>query len=101
MISMDASTISLALAIAGTAGTIVILSATGGVLWLYRQARIGSFQWQLRSWRLKQLCAVACLFFLAMAASYGVILQPLGWLYLLVAFKVGTWWFRRSVSQRA
>jgi hypothetical protein len=97
---MNASTISLTLAIFGVAGTIVILSATGGVLWQYRQARIGSFRWQLRGWRLKQLCAIACLFFLAMAASYGVILQPLGWIYLLVAFKVGTWWFRHSVSQR-
>ena len=83
----------------GILGTITLLTATGTVLWLYRNSRISSFQWHLRNWRLKQLSAIACLFFLAMAASYWVIEQPLGWIYLLVAFKAGTWWFRRAISR--
>jgi len=48
---------------------------------------------------LKQISAVACLFFLAMSASYWVIQEPLGWICLLVAFKSGTWWFRRATSR--
>ena len=85
----------------GILGTIALLIATGRVMWLYRNSRISSFQWYLRNWRLKQLSAIACLFFLAMAASYWVIQEPLGWVYLLVAFKAGTWWFRRAISRGA
>ena len=83
----------------GILGTIALLAATGTVMWMYRNSRFSSFEWYLRNWRLKQLSAIACLFFLAMAASYWVIQGPLGWIYLLVAFKTGTWWFRRAISR--
>ena len=85
----------------GLLGTLTLLGTTAMVLWRYRTARINGFQWQLRNWRLKQISAVACLFFLAMSASYWVIQEPWGWVYLLVAVKCGTWWFRRAVSRGA
>jgi hypothetical protein len=56
----------------GIVGTVAFSVITGFVLWHFRGSRIQSFNWRLRSWRLKQLSAIACLFFLAMAASYGV-----------------------------
>jgi len=81
----------------GLLGTIILLAAAAMVMWRYRHAR--GFQRHVRNWRLKQISAVACLFFLAMSASYWVIQEPLGWIYLLVAFKSGTWWFRRAISR--
>jgi hypothetical protein len=83
----------------GIAGTTALLVATGLVLWHFRGSRIQSFNWRLRSWRLKQLSAVACLFFLAMATSYWVIQEPWGWFYLILAFKTGSWWLRIAVSR--
>jgi len=83
----------------GIAGTLTLIVATGLIIWRYRDSRIQSYNWRLRNWRLKQLSAVACLFFLAMAASYWVIQDAWGWIYLLVAFKTGTWWFRRATSR--
>ncbi len=85
----------------GIFGTAVLLLATALVTWYYRDSRIQSYNWHLRNWRLKQLSAIACLFFLAMAASYWVIQEAWGWIYLLVAFKTGTWWFRRAINRRA
>jgi len=83
----------------GIAGTVALLIATGFVLWHFRGSQIQSFNWRLRNWRLKQLSAIACLFFLAMAASYWVIQEPWGWFYLILAFKTGTWWLRIAVSR--
>lgn len=83
----------------GIAGTITLLVAMVLVMRHYRDSRIQSFNWNMRNWRLKQLSAVACLFFLAMAASYWVIQDAWGWIYLLVAFKTGTWWFRRATRR--
>ncbi|HKV59423.1 MAG TPA: hypothetical protein VJO32_14115 [Ktedonobacteraceae bacterium] len=83
----------------GLLGTITLLTITGMVLWQYRVSPVNSFQWRMRNWRLKQITAVACLFFLAMSASYWVIQEPLGWIYLLVAAKCGTGWFRRAISR--
>ncbi|HVB75477.1 MAG TPA: hypothetical protein VNE38_18175 [Ktedonobacteraceae bacterium] len=83
----------------GLLGTIILLATAGTVFWRYRDCRVGSFQWRVRDLRLKQVTAVACLFFLAMAASYWVIQEPLGWVYLLVAFTSATWWFRRAISR--
>ena len=92
-------TVSPYLGALGLLGTIILLAAAAMVMWRYRASHINGFQWHLRNWRLKQLSAVACLFFLAMSASYWVIQEPWGWIYLLVAFKSGTWWFRRAISR--
>lgn len=84
----------------GIAGTLTLLIITGLVLWQYRGSRAQSFRWRLRNWRLKQLSAIASLFFLAMAASYWVLQEPWGWLYLIGAVKTCTWWIRRALSPR-
>ncbi len=81
----------------GIGGSLSLLAATALVMWHYRDSRVQSFDWLLRNWRLKQLSAVACLFFLAMAASSLVIQDAWGWIYLLVALKTGTWWFHRAI----
>ena len=83
----------------GLLGTILLLATTAMLLWQYRASRANSFHWRVRNWRLKQVSAVACLFFLAMSASYWVIQEPWGWVYLLVSVKCGTWWFRRALSR--
>ena len=83
----------------GISGTITLIVATGLVMRRFSDSPIQSFNWRLRNWRLKQLSAVACLFFLAMAASYWVIQDAWGWIYLLGAFKTGTWWLRRATSR--
>jgi len=96
---MGVETISLYLNALGITGTTVLLIATGFVTWYYRGSRIGSFRWRWRNWRLKQLSALACLFFLAMAASFGVLNEAWAWLYIIGAFRAGTWWLRRAISQ--
>ena len=92
-------TVSPYLGALGLLGTLILLATTAEVLWRYRASRANSFQWHIRNWRLKQIFAVACLFFLAMSASYWVIQEPLGWIFLLLAFKCGTWWFHRATSR--
>ena len=83
----------------GITGIVMLIMATCLVMRHYGDCPIQSYNWRLRNWRLKQLTAIACLFFLAMAASYWVIQDAWGWIYLLVAFKTGTWWFRRATSR--
>ena len=83
----------------GISGTIALVVAAGLVIRHYSDSTVQSFNWRLRNWRLKQLSAIACLFFLAMAASYWVIQEAWGWIYLLVAFKTGLWWLRRATSR--
>jgi hypothetical protein len=83
----------------GISGTITLAVATGLIIRHYNDSPIQSFNWRLRNWRLKQLSAVACLFFLAMAASYWVIQDAWGWIYLLFAFKTGQWWFSYVIKR--
>ncbi len=97
----DTSIFSLALGVLGTVGIIALLTLTGIILYFYRGSRMGSFRWHLRNTRLKQLSALSCMFFFAMAASYGVIHEAWAILYIIFAFKTGTWWLRCAVSQRA
>ncbi len=96
---MISQTLSILLAVLGFVGIVALLTATGMVMWQYRNVRMQSFRWRLRNWRLKQLSAVACLFFLAMAASYAVLQEAWGWLYLIVAFKTGSWWLRYALGR--
>ena len=97
---MDTSFLLLFFGALGILGILTLLTATGCVLWLYRGAGRRSFHWHLRKWRLKQLSALACLFFLAMAASYGVLHEFWGWFYLMGAFEAGLWWLRAIIGQR-
>ena len=91
--------ISFCLLILGISGTFALIMGTGLVFHRYGTSSIQNFNWRLRNWRLKQLSAIACLFFLAMAASYWVLQDAWGWIYLLFAFKTGQWWFRNMVRQ--
>lgn len=85
----------------GLVGTITLLALASTIFWYYRNSRAGSFRWHWRNVRLKQISALACLFFLAMAASYAVLREAWGFIYLIAAFKTGTWWFRLVMLQRA
>lgn len=96
---MISQTLSILLGVLGLIGIVTFLMATGMVMWQYRNARMQSFGWRLRNWRLKQLSAVACLFFLAMAASYAILKEAWGWLYLVGAFKTGSWWLRYTFGR--
>src|SRR5947207_8378980 len=93
--------LSFCLGTLGILGTATLLIFTALVMWNYRDTRLQSFRWRLRNWRLMQLSAVACLFFLAMTASYGILGEVWTWLYLIAAFKTGSWWLRYSISRRA
>lgn len=92
--------LSLCLAALGIIGTTALLAITGIVMWHYRGTRTWSFHWYWRNRYLMQLCAIASLFFLAMAASYGLLGEVWTWLYLIAAFKTGTWWLRHAISHR-
>ena len=96
---LNTQLISFFLLTLGICGTITLVVTTGLVIRRYSDSPIQSFNWRLRNWRLKQLSAIACLFFLAMAASYWVIQDAWGWIYLLAAFKTGMWWLRRATSR--
>jgi cytochrome b subunit of formate dehydrogenase len=84
----------------GPVGTVTLLIITGVVMWRYRNSPLRSFRRRWRNARLKQLSALACLFFLAMTASYGVLRNAWAFIYLIAAFKTGTWWLRLALSQR-
>jgi hypothetical protein len=97
---MYTSILALCLALLGSSGTAVLVTAMLLLFWHYRNAPYWSFRWHLRAWRQRQLSAIACLFFLAMAASYGLLGQIWAWIYLIAAFKAGTWWLRCAISRR-
>src|SRR2546426_12426207 len=92
--------LSFFLDILGPVGTVTLLIITGVVMWRYRNSPLRSFRRRWRNARLKQLSALACLFFLAMTASYGVLREACALIYFIAAFKTGTWWLRLALSQR-
>ena len=98
---MDRHILSYCLAGLGPLGIIAFVLSATLVNWRYSGSRTGSFRWYARNWRWEQISALACFFCLAMAASYGLLLEPWGWLYLIAAVKTGTWWFRWAISRRA
>ncbi|HVB25502.1 MAG TPA: hypothetical protein VNG51_26430 [Ktedonobacteraceae bacterium] len=93
--------LSFCLGMLGITGTIILATTAGTIFWRYRDIRPWSYRWHYRNGRLKQLSAIACLFFLAMTASYGVLGEVWTWIYFLAAFKTGTWWLRCYISGRA
>jgi hypothetical protein len=97
---MDTHMLSLGLAILGPFGMTALLISACIVLWRYRDSSMGTFRWYVRNQHFKQLSALACFFFLAMTASYVVLLEVWAIFYLVVALKTGTWWLRISLIQR-
>jgi cytochrome b subunit of formate dehydrogenase len=97
---MDMQILSLCLSLLGAVGSATLIIITGVVLWRYRNSPRRSIRRRWRNIRLKQLSALACLFFLAMTASYGVLQEAWAFVYLIAALKTGTWWLRFALSQR-
>lgn len=93
--------LALCLGILGIIGIIFFVTLACLISWYYRGNPASTFRGHWRSIRMKQLLMVASLFFLAMAASYGVLQNAWALLYLIVAIKTGTWWFRIAVTQHA
>jgi hypothetical protein len=98
---MYTSILALCLAVLGSLGSAILGIAALRLFWQYRDAPFWSFRWHRRTWRQMRLAAIACLFFLAMAASYAVLGQIWAWIYLIAAFKAGNWWLRCVISRRA
>ncbi|GAC1358637.1 MAG: hypothetical protein NVS2B12_00830 [Ktedonobacteraceae bacterium] len=98
---MNIHLLSFCLAIIGSAGVLILLTLTGVIFWYFRGSFAGSFRWHVRNLYLKQIAALASMFCVAMAASYGLLFEAWGWLYLIAAFKTGTWWLRLVMAQRA
>ncbi len=98
---MDTHILSFVLSILGSLATTTFLVMAGIVLWRYRDCPTGTFRWHVRNQHFKHLSALACLFFLAMAASYVVLLEVWAVFYFVVAVKVGTWWLRLTLIQRS
>jgi hypothetical protein len=98
---MFTAILSLCLLVLGIIGTAILVTITATVMWYYRGSRAWSFRWHWRNTRLMQLSAIACLFFLAMTASYGVLGEVWTWIYLIAAFKTGTWWVTCYINSRA
>ena len=96
--TVDTHALSFGLGLFGPLGLCTLLIMAGAVAHRYRG--MGSFRWNMRIIRLKQVSALACLFCMAMAASYGVLQEAWAFLYLIAAFKIGTWWFRLNITQR-
>jgi hypothetical protein len=98
--TVDTHALSFGLGLFGPLGLFSLLIMAGAIAHQYRDSRMGSFRWNMRNIRLKQISALSCLFCIAMAASYGVLQEAWAFLYLIAAFKTGTWWFRLVISQR-
>ncbi len=97
---MNTSILSLCLGVIGLCGTCIFLFLAALLFWRNRAYSPGSFRWHMRNQSLKHLSALASLFFLAMAASYGILLEAWALLYLLIGLKAGTWWLRITIAQR-
>jgi uncharacterized BrkB/YihY/UPF0761 family membrane protein len=98
--TVDTHALSFGLGLFGPLGLFILLIMAGAVAHQYRDSSLGSFRWNMRTIRLKQVSALSCLFCMAMAASYGVLQEAWAFLYLIAAFKIGTWWFRLEITQR-
>ncbi|MBV9259216.1 MAG: hypothetical protein JO215_14470 [Ktedonobacteraceae bacterium] len=98
---MNTQTLSISLGIIGPLGLLTFLIMAGVVARHYWGSRTGSLRWHIRNLRLKQISAIASLFCLAMASSYGIIQEAWALIYLIIAFKTGTWWLRIAINQRS
>lgn len=98
---MSTTFFSVFLALFGILGLLFLAIVSIHIFYRYRSCRTDTFRWYIRNYYLKQLAAIACLFCLAMAASYGILVDAWAIFYLLIAFKIGTWWLRLAVEQQS
>jgi high-affinity Fe2+/Pb2+ permease len=99
-IPVNAESLAPLVAPVALAGTLIAALVAAGIAWRYRNTRNSRRLWRRRNWRLMQFCALTSLFYLALAASSLVLKDLWGWLYLMLAIQVGTWWLRRFLTQR-
>jgi hypothetical protein len=81
-------------------GGAVTIAASFAVYWRYRGSEQASLNWYLENWRMRQTLGVSALFYLALAASCLILHDRWGWLYFLVAFRLGSWWYKRLLNER-
>jgi hypothetical protein len=98
---LDTTPFAIALGILAILGLGTLLLWSIQIVRYYQNATEGRYQQSMRNAHFKQVTAIACMFCLAMSASYGVIHSAWALIYLLLACKVGTWWFRFAIMQRA
>jgi hypothetical protein len=98
---MDHTLLAVGLGILGILGLASLLTLSLLILQHYQGEAERSYRRSIRNLRLKQITAITCLFCLAMTASYGIIHNVWGLIYLLLALKTATWWFRFVVMQRS
>jgi hypothetical protein len=98
---MNISQLATFLTLFGTLGLLLLSIIALHIFWLYRSSHMGTFRWHIRNHYLKQIAAIGCLFCLAMAASYGILQEAWALLYLIIGVKIGTWWLRLTIDQRA
>jgi hypothetical protein len=99
--SMNTGLLAIFLTLFGMLGLLLLSVIALYIFWLYRSSHMGTFRWHIRNHYLKQVAAIACLFCLAMAASYGILLEAWALLYIIIGVKIGTWWLRLTMDQRA
>jgi hypothetical protein len=98
---MNMSILAMCLTLFGMLGLLLLSVISLHIFWLYRSCQMGTFRWHIRNHYLKQVAAIACLFCVAMAASYGILMEAWALLYLIIGVKIGTWWLRLTIDQRA
>jgi hypothetical protein len=96
---MSLDTLALLLEPAAWLGAAVTLVASLCVLWRYRGSEPTSLNWYLRNWRMRQVLGISALFYLALAASCLILHDRWGWLYVLLALRLGGWWYKRLLSE--
>ncbi len=85
---------------AAALGAAVTAVAATWVLWRYHGKQRDSLEWYLGNWRMRQALGVSALFYLALAVSCLILPDRWGWLYAMVALRLGGWWYKRLLSER-
>jgi len=97
---LDTTPFAFALGILAMLGLGTLLIWSIQIFRYYQKATEGRYRQFMRNAHFKQVTAIACMFCLAMSASYGVIHSAWALIYLLLTCKVGMWWFRFAIMQR-
>jgi hypothetical protein len=82
-------------------GAAATLAAALSIRWHYRGNQQDSLEWHLCNWRMRQALGVSALFYLALAVSCLILHDHWGWLYVMVALRLGGWWYKRLLNEQA
>jgi len=97
---MDLDALVLLLEPAAALGAAATAVAALWVFWHYRGNEKDSLEWYLGNWRMRQALGVSALFYLALAVSCLILQDRWGWLYAMVALRLGGWWYKRLLCER-